>query len=186
MVETSGMSTDLKRRENMFKKGALTALGVLVFASPAMAFDKEDLGGAVGAGLGGFLGSQVGNGEGQLIATALGVFLGNQVGQHFGQSLDRADTVYANRYQQRYQPVPAYATYPAYEPTYVAPPALPPQQVIVQRVNYNNYDNDYRPRRHAPATYCREFTQQVRIGQRIQESYGTACLQPDGSWQIIQ
>lgn len=33
--------------------------------------------------------------------------------------------------------------------------------------------------------YCREYQSRVNVGSRIQESYGTACLQPDGSWKII-
>lgn len=33
--------------------------------------------------------------------------------------------------------------------------------------------------------YCREYTRTVYIGARAQEAYGTACLQPDGSWMIV-
>ncbi len=33
--------------------------------------------------------------------------------------------------------------------------------------------------------YCREYTKNVTVGRRIQEAYGTACLQPDGSWQVV-
>lgn len=33
--------------------------------------------------------------------------------------------------------------------------------------------------------YCREQVQHIRIGNRIQEGYGTACLQPDGSWKLV-
>lgn len=33
--------------------------------------------------------------------------------------------------------------------------------------------------------YCREFQHQVSIGGRQEQSYGTACRQPDGSWEII-
>lgn len=33
--------------------------------------------------------------------------------------------------------------------------------------------------------YCREFTQVVKIGNTQQKSYGTACMQADGSWQIM-
>jgi len=33
--------------------------------------------------------------------------------------------------------------------------------------------------------YCREFQQEVMIGSRREEAYGTACQQPDGSWQIV-
>ncbi len=32
--------------------------------------------------------------------------------------------------------------------------------------------------------YCREFQQTVIVGGEEQEAYGTACRQPDGSWQI--
>lgn len=33
--------------------------------------------------------------------------------------------------------------------------------------------------------YCREYQQNVTVGGRVQESYGTACRQPDGQWEII-
>lgn len=32
---------------------------------------------------------------------------------------------------------------------------------------------------------CREYTKTINIGGRIQQGYGTACLQPDGSWEIL-
>lgn len=32
--------------------------------------------------------------------------------------------------------------------------------------------------------YCREYTRTIQIGGRIQEGYGTACLMPDGDWQV--
>ena len=31
---------------------------------------------------------------------------------------------------------------------------------------------------------CREFQQEVTIGGQTEQAYGTACLQPDGSWKI--
>lgn len=36
----------------------------------------------------------------------------------------------------------------------------------------------------ADGTYCREYTQKIVIGGQAQQGYGTACRQPDGSWQI--
>jgi len=33
--------------------------------------------------------------------------------------------------------------------------------------------------------YCREFQQTVTIGGRSEQAYGTACMQPDGAWQIV-
>lgn len=35
------------------------------------------------------------------------------------------------------------------------------------------------------AEYCREYNRDIKIGNTIQQAYGTACLQPDGTWKII-
>jgi len=32
--------------------------------------------------------------------------------------------------------------------------------------------------------YCREYTQEILVAGEKHQSYGTACRQPDGSWQI--
>jgi len=32
--------------------------------------------------------------------------------------------------------------------------------------------------------YCREYQTNVVIGRAVRQTYGTACLQPGGSWQI--
>lgn len=33
---------------------------------------------------------------------------------------------------------------------------------------------------------CREFQQTITVGGEAEEAYGTACLQPDGAWKIVQ
>ena len=33
--------------------------------------------------------------------------------------------------------------------------------------------------------YCREYTQEIRIGDEAQRGYGTACRNADGSWEIV-
>jgi surface antigen len=33
--------------------------------------------------------------------------------------------------------------------------------------------------------YCPEYTVATVIGGRQQQSQGTACMQPDGNWQIV-
>ncbi|MPY70224.1 MAG: hypothetical protein GEU92_09055 [Alphaproteobacteria bacterium] len=35
------------------------------------------------------------------------------------------------------------------------------------------------------SSYCREYTETVVIGGQTHSAYGTACQQPDGSWQKI-
>lgn len=37
----------------------------------------------------------------------------------------------------------------------------------------------------ASGRYCREFQHQVTIGGRAEDAYGTACLNPDGSWEVV-
>ena len=50
-----------------------------------------------------------------------------------------------------------------------------------QNDDYENYDAGY----DSNEPYCREFTQVFSIGGEKETGYGTACLQPDGSWQIV-
>ncbi len=57
----------------------------------------------------------------------------------------------------------------------VTPPPAVETPVLGRRVV------GYDPRR----PYCREYQRAVWIGGRKSEVYGTACLQPDGSWQIV-
>lgn len=34
--------------------------------------------------------------------------------------------------------------------------------------------------------YCREYQKSIHVGGRIESGYGTACMQPDGSWMIVE
>jgi len=33
---------------------------------------------------------------------------------------------------------------------------------------------------------CREFQQEITVGGKTEQAYGTACLQADGAWKIIE
>jgi 17 kDa outer membrane surface antigen len=33
--------------------------------------------------------------------------------------------------------------------------------------------------------YCREFQKTVTIGGQTEQAYGTACMQPDGAWEVV-
>lgn len=173
----------------------LLSASLLLGAGQAVAGDNTFWGTGMGAALGGYLGSHIGKGDGQLAATGAGVFLGGMMGNSVGRSLDRADSAY---YSRGYGSMSYYPTYPAYSAPYVAPPSAPPAQVIFVQPQTVDY---YTPRRRAVLVeegyvgpppprprkqHCREFTQTTRIDGQVRESYGTACLRPDGSWQIEQ
>ena len=37
----------------------------------------------------------------------------------------------------------------------------------------------------AAVDYCREFTRIIYVGGHPRHAYGNACLQPDGSWRMV-
>ncbi|MCA8967033.1 MAG: hypothetical protein KDC48_19290 [Planctomycetes bacterium] len=77
--------------------------------------------------------------------------------------------------------------------TYTTRYYTPPQTVIVQRsapvVVYSQprvlgYGSTTRYGGTPPG--CREFNSQVVIGGRLQQAWGVACPQPDGSWRVLE
>jgi hypothetical protein len=51
--------------------------------------------------------------------------------------------------------------------------------------NASGYVTPIRDGTSSGGRYCREFQHEVTIGGRKEQSYGTACRQPDGSWEVI-
>src|SRR6056297_2608486 len=131
---------------------------------------KEGTGTLLGATAGAVLGSNVGKGKGNIAAIAIGTLAGALFGQEIGRSLDRADRIAMG---QNAQDSLEYA--PSKETT-----------------TWNNPDSGnsgamtpLRTYQTETGRYCREYRQTVYIGGQQQEAYGTACRQPDGTWQII-
>ena len=164
---------------------AAVALMATAYAGPAAARDSDIFGTGVGAALGGLLGSQIAHGDARLVTTAAGVFFGGMIGNNLSHSsyeAPRPHPVYTyaapvEPYSYRTVYVPNYVAPPAYEPTTYAPPTYVAPPPAPTPVTYVDEDT---------GGYCREYSQTVRVGGRIQESYGTACLQPDGSWRIVR
>jgi len=130
---------------------------------------KETVGGLSGAALGGLLGAQFGSGTGKLATTGAGVLIGALVGSQIGKGLDDVDKLKANQAIQGAQ---------------VAP--------LNQTIAWNNPETGnsgtvtpVRDGTTSTGAYCREFQQTVTVGGKTEEAYGTACRQPDGSWQIV-
>ncbi len=150
---------------------SVITVAVLSVALMGCQMNKQTGGGLLGAGLGGWAGSQIGGGRGQLAATAGGALLGLLIGSSIGQSLDRIDQMSAARTTQ------------------VALERAP----VGRTVSWSNPDQ--RRQTYGSVTpirtyqhrgrYCREYQQDITVGGKTERGYGRACRQPDGSWQVV-
>ena len=73
-----------------------------------------------------------------------------------------------------------YYGYPYYVPApavYTAPAQLPPAPVTPDQRSYNSSREE--------AAYCREYTKKIMVNGHEEMAYGTACLQGNGSWRIM-
>ncbi len=131
---------------------------------------KETIGTLVGAAAGGLAGAQFGKGRGKLVTTTIGTLIGSLAGREIGISLDRADQVAIDRTTQE-----SLESAPAGEATVWKNPDSGNEGTVTPQRTYQRDDG----------TYCREFTQTIRVGGRTEEGYGTACRQPDGTWKIV-
>jgi len=179
------------------KKAMLFTALLMLFttnSNKANAGDTSFWSTGIGAAIGGYIGSTIGKGRGNLAATAAGTFIGAGIGNSFGRSMERQERRY---YTPRYRQSVYYAPRP-YRPNYVAPVRYiqpnviynspyerAPREVRIDQGYMGQNMRNYRHRnmrRHG--RNCREFTQTIRIDGQIKESYGIACLRPDGSWQM--
>ncbi|MDB5407184.1 MAG: 17 kDa surface antigen [Rhodospirillales bacterium] len=132
--------------------------------------NKTTGGALVGAAAGGLVGSQFGGGAGKGALAALGVLAGAFAGSQVGKSLDENDLTYARRTQQQ-----AFEAGRSGQPVAWRNPDSGASGTIVPRPAYQQ----------PSGAYCREFQQNITVGGRTQEAYGTACRQPDGSWKVV-
>ena len=154
----------------MIKK-SITALALVTVLSGCTMGGPKQTGGTLLGGIGGALaGSQIGKGNGNVAAIAAGTLLGAFIGSSVGESLDHADQMYANQTAQRSLETAKKG----------------------QALTWHNPDNGHsgmitpqRTYQTANGQYCREFNQTIQIGGKTQNAYGTACRQPDGTWQIV-
>jgi len=132
--------------------------------------NKQMIGGATGAILGGVLGSKVGKGTGQLVGVGAGALLGTLLGSELGASLDKADLAYAHQAENR---------------AYTAP--------VGQAISWNNPDTGnsgtITPTREGVSNTtgrtCREYTQTIYVAGKQQTAVGQACKNADGTWTVM-
>jgi surface antigen len=126
--------------------------------------NRDLIGGVLGGAAGGLLGSQIGKGTGNTIATIGGAVIGALVGGTIGGQMDAADFACVGQALE-------------YAPGSRAVAWNNPDQGAAYQVT---------PMRtfQAQGRQCREYQTVATIAGRTQQVYGTACRQPDGSWQI--
>lgn len=117
------------------------------------------LGLLLGGAAGGIVGKQIGKGRGNTAAIIGGAVLGSAIGSGVYQT---------NCTEQVIQQVP------------VGTP-ISWQDARNQEYYSVTTTNEYR----RAGRYCREYQARATVGGRIQDTYGTACMQPDGSWEVI-
>lgn len=126
---------------------------------------REELGRALGAIAGGVAGYQVGSGHGKAAAVIGGTIIGALIGGHIGRSMDEIDQNCMGQILEHAPPN---------QPITWQDPGRGEYQVIPSPAYQDQQGR-----------YCREYQTTATIGGQPQQAYGTACRQPDGSWQIV-
>ncbi len=134
-------------------------------------FTKENIGAVTGAVGGAWVGSNVGKGKGQIVGIAAGTLLGGYLGKSVGASLDRGDMAYYNKSSQS-----TLETAKVGETSTWSNPDTGNRGTITPTKTY----------RSDGGSYCREYQQTISVGGKTEKAFGTACRQPDGSWQVQQ
>lgn len=131
---------------------------------------RESTGTLLGAGAGAVIGSQFGGGTGRVVGAAIGTLAGALIGQDIGRTLDRADRQYMQSTTQQ-----TLETAPIGKTSTWVNPDTGNSGAVTPTSTYKNQDG----------RYCREYQQTVTVAGKQQQAYGTACRQPDGTWQIV-
>jgi surface antigen len=135
---------------------------------------KKSSWGAVLGGLGGAaVGSAFGSGSGKSAAIATGAILGSLAGSQIGKHLDEED-------QKKLQETQQFAL---------------ENNRVNQKSTWDNPDTHhygsitpiktFDGRNHGYEV-CREYTQEINVGGKKEQGYGTACRTADGAWKIIE
>ena len=127
---------------------------------------KAVLGTVIGAGGAALLAGALGGRGWTVVAAALA---GGLLGGAIGNRLDKKDKELAAQAAQR-----AFEAGQSGQPSVWNNPDSGNHGAITPTHTYQL----------ATGQYCREYTQDVWIGNDKQQTYGTACRQADGTWQI--
>ena len=147
-------------------------LAVCMLGGCAGTYTKQGTGTAIGALTGGALAYGLGkDSSNKEIWTVLGLGLGAMMGSTIGAQLDERDRLLAGR---------------ALQATLETSPDNTAGGWNNPNTGNNGTFTPVKTWQTGSATYCREFQTTIMVGNKVQEGYGTACRQADGSWQIQQ
>lgn len=130
---------------------------------------SESIGTVLGALGGALLGSQIGGGNGQVVAAIVGGAAGAWIGNRLGASLE--ENARRARAEAAGKAVDA-----------------PVGQSIVWSDPRSQSSGVVRPRNQqtrADGRVCREFEETIRIGSREETAMATMCREPDGTWKAV-
>jgi surface antigen len=154
----------------MLRSIAMVSVLALALAGCDSTGNKQTAGTVLG-GLGGAVaGAQFGQGSGQIAAGVAGALIGALIGSEVGKSLDRADqAAMARTTQSALESNPTGQATPWRNPDSGNHGTITPMKTVPQ----------------SDGSVCREFNQSINVGGKVEQGYGTACRQPDGSWKIV-
>jgi surface antigen len=127
--------------------------------------NRKLLGATLGGTAGGLIASEVARGDGRTAAIVGGTLLGILIGGAVGDAMDGLDQNCVGQVLEH----------------------APQDQTVAWRNPDNGASYDVTPVRtyqEEGGRYCREYRSTAMVGGRERETWGTACRQPDGSWQI--
>lgn len=128
--------------------------------------NRQLIGSVVGGATGALIGSRIGKGSGKTMAIATGTIIGLLVGGSIGRTMDSVDQSCVGNVLE--------------------------QAETGQTVAWKNPDGEQyqvtpqKTYQSGEGRYCREYTTTVTVGGKAESAYGTACRQPDGTWQIVK
>lgn len=143
----------------------------IVLSACAQDNQKQQAGTVIGGVLGGVLGSNVGKGSGQTAGTIAGVLIGAVIGGEIGRTMDENDRRMAEQTAQN-----TLETNRTGQSSSWSNPDTGHSGTVTPTNTYQT----------ASGQDCREYETTVYIDGRRETAHGTACRQPDGTWQLVK
>jgi surface antigen len=150
----------------MKKNCTAVLLTTSLFLGACQEVRNEDVGTVVGGAVGGLIGAGFGDGSGQIAAAVAGALVGAYLGGRIGKSMDEADRVETNR---------ALEANPTGQTSSWNNPDTGSRYAVTPTSTYRSSDD----------SPCRDYTTEAWIDGQREVVKGTACRQPDGTWQAI-